>query len=1351
MSNNTSFTSPIFPANQAVAAFGTSKYMKVNFSNAAPFNFPSSYFTLSFWMRPNDQGTLIFYGDASQASLFDSQLTTMEIRTNGSMVEVSFMSTSEIPAYLSAPFFGNQAHYVAVTFRQEETNPGFVTCSLFIDDAPAVTKQILLRNSLDQRMFLPLYGPLYIGNHGPNQDNQIMFNDIFKGPITDVRVWMHPMNPEEILNDSFNELYGDEANLFLALPLNSDTFDPQTNTSLDLTGYYPASFHPVFDSPGFIYVGNFNGMPTELRTIEMWVRCNADANGYILSYGDFSNSHDHMNDTTNPLYWNYSGTLSINGRLTDISFHDGDWHHLAIVTTANSEIIYLDGFQKQITNITNSPLTPGQPFLLGAKNSDDFGQSFNGNIQELYIWHTALDADDILDRALQLLPDDSQIPNIAAYFPLNLDGPADEKLQTTSFGASSGLRYTSDIQPLSDGINWQRDQKISSRVSLTEDYSVVEAKLVAKPVYRISIKVSPKVSEIKISSPETIQITIDDVVTTLQPNNVLSAHPNIFSKLILSIPADDIRCPLLKLQTDLMPPDQFHYLFPDIEVHKKIVNLQPGQMASPDARSAMGIATTVTDDDLNNIQTAIQNISKSVQHTYNRRPHSIHRDRAILPVNMQHPHFKVEFTDNKPVYTPLSPEDVPALANAPGTIVKNTAGQEGFFDIATNYLLNASKIIVHTIETVEGEIVQSAENIGSDVAKTVDRVGEDIIHGDVLYAAQNLMQGGENLSKDLIMGAGGIAASTVYGAGRLIVLTIHTEIEIVQYVLSHTGDVGRVISAFLQKVGIEIKKAVSWLLDKLIWDEILITQKFILQTATSGFDKLITFINDLQTQGDAIFTNFSTNFQDDIESFIKTIKPLPKLTQPSPPLSHSSAIEKTDWLLNKVSKNVSSSSAFTIPLMTEAQNTIADQLFGIITTNFGDHGTKLADQLQTAKVDDFNSLFTAVSHTAEYLINAFLEIVKVSVTFCLNILKQIFDLMMQLMVSMINNVKSQLLAEWTIPVLGELYSTITAGETLSILGFSCLLVAIPTNMIIKSELGFIPFKPQTNTTERLATPISQNILSYASTYGALHILMAPVSMIMDIKSLIVNFNTETADIFKGFGTDIQQKDPKSIDVIFGLMNLSFSFISQFMANPIPPDQHYALPDPATKDNVLEAPNYWSHIIWVYQWFGIGPNIIGNLVLFGSFKAPLRTKVLGTIMACYNTAFGITHMALMARLDYADRQKINSLLVRVENHENVSDWPINQQNYYKWATDDGRITLHSENLGGLDFPDQNPLYRKTFGNIMDTIPEIGQIGSLPPLVKYTLGLSMIGTLLFDTLGHLGEGITVILRTENYELY
>lgn len=1345
-----SFTSPIFPSNQAVATFGKSKYMRVNFSNATD-NFPSAYFTISFWMRPDAQGTLIFYGDAEQASLFDSILTTMEIRVNGSNIEVQFVSTSNIPAYLSAPFVGNQAHYVAFTFRQEEVNPGFVTCNLFIDDADPVTQNILLTNAQNQRMFLPLNGPLYIGCKGPDSDNHIYYNDIFKGPITDLRVWEHPMSKGEILLDSFNELNGDENNLFLALPLNADTYDPDTNTSLDLADEHPVSFIQVYDSPGFIYVGNFNAMPTELRTIEMWVRCNADANGYILSYGDFSNSHDHMNDTTNPLYWNYSGTLSINGRSTDISFHDGDWHHLAVVTTANSEIIYLDGFQKQITNNANSPLTQGQPFLLGVKNSDDTDQAFNGLIQEVYIWHTALDADAILDRALQLPPDESEMPNIAGYFPLTLDGPVDEKLQATSFGASSGLRYTSDIQPLSDGINWQRDQRISSRVSLTEDYSVAEAKLAAKPVYRISIKVSPKVSEIKISSPETIQITIDDVVTTLQPNNVLSAKPNIFSKLILSIPADDIRCPLLKLQTDLMPPDQYHYLFPDIEVHKKIVNLQPGQMASQDARSAMGIAATVTDDDLNNIQTAIQNISKSVQHTYNRLPHSIHRDRAILPVNMQHPHFKVEFTDNKPVYTPLSPDDVPALANAPGTIVKNTAGQEGFFDIAKNYLLNASKIVVHTIQSVGGEIIRSAENIGSDLAKTVDRVGEDIIHGDIIYAGQDLMKGGENLQKDLVVDAAGIVLSAVVGAGQLIVLTIHTEIEIVQYVLSHTGDVGRVISAFLQKVGIEITKAVNWLMDKLKWDEILITQKFILQTATAGFDKFITFINDLQSQGDAIFTNFSTNFQADIESFINTIKPLPKLAQPSPPLSHSSAIEKTDWLLNKISKNVSSSSAFTIPLMTEAQNTIADQLLGIITTNFGDHGTKLADQLQTAKVDDFNSLFTAVSNTAEYLINAFLEIVKVSVTFCLNILKQVFDLMMQLMVSMINNVKSQLLAEWTIPVLGELYSTITGGETLNILGFSCMLVAIPTNMIIKSELGFIPFKPETTNTERLATPIPQNILSYASTYGAMQILLTPVSIIMDIKSLIVNFNTETADIFKGIGTNIQQKDPKSIDVIFGLMNLSFGFVSQFMANPIPPDQHYALPDPATKNNVLEAPNYWSHAIWVYQWFGIGPNIIGNLVLFGSFKAPLRTKVLGSIMACYNTAFGITHMALMARLDYADRQKINALLVRVENHENVSDWPADLQNYYKWATDDGRITLHSENLGGLDFPDQNPLYRKTFGNIMDTIPEIGQIGSLPPLVKYTLGLSMIGTLLFDTLGHLGEGITVIVRTENNELY
>lgn len=1351
MSDTLDVVYPDFSSDDAFATFGLAKYLR--FTAKA---FPSNNFTITFWLQPKDSGTILFYGNPEGASSFNSLNTTMELRQNGGGLEVDFKSASQNSTTVSIAIDVAGPHFIALRFSQTADQ---ATIQINIDNNATKSYSIQLINSESQAVTLPAGDILCIGTRTPDDEGHVSFSDLYTGIITDLRVWKHAMTEAEILEDSFREVYGDEHDLCLALPLDADNINIDINTADNLVGDIDddPKFSSVVDAPGWVVVDQFP-MPANTMTLEWWMRCGVNDFGYIVNYDDISNS-ENPNDASNNLIIAYSGGIQINNRSTGINFTDGEWHHIALVFTDTTEAYFLDGFQVGTTlpRSFDTLLTP-RKLIMGIQSTDVNDYAFSGQIQRFFTWNTALGADDILNRALLTDITTTQQTNIVAALPLT--SAKIINIPSTSYASSQGLLFKKDVLPLSDGINWFKDQKIFSRTALTDDYTLDGSnQIVTQSVYRISVSCSTLAQTIKISASEALIVTINDSLhASIGPGVVQTVTPNIYGKTQISFPAVDIHCPVIMVQTDLMDPLVYHYIFPDIEVHKTLVGMPAGTLSNPINKTALNIDSNLTTAQIDNFQTAIQNISATVQHTYNRTKHSITHDRKMLPLNMQDAHFKFDFgssTNKTFTYTAMQKSDViTAVGNAQKM---NIEPKQGFFADAIDKLHRAESIIVHTIENIGGTIVDGAEHIGKDVVGSVQQIGEDIAHGDLLYAAQDLIRGGENLTMDLTRTSAGVVTSVVQGSGQLIAITIQLGEDMYQYFISHTGDVGRIISALFQKISSSIDTVINWIKDKLPTADILNTYNALIAYFNSSFTNSSTILNTLKLNINDYLDGLTIGLQTSVDQMIKGYSMAPVASSKATHPAHSMAMEKAEWLLGKIHRSGGTGTTLQLPEGSSSQNANIDAICSAIYAQYGAEGEKLAGLFDKSQLSDYFTLIASGTNDANFILSGFWKLVQPLIASGMALAKTIIDKIIDMVIDMLTSIKNALQSTTNLGFVNNIFTFFTGDNSMSIMKLGAFLIAIPITMYAKSAYGSPPFETlataERNETILLSTPLPRSATDYATVYGILHLSLAPISLISDIKALVnvASDATVPQGALTGWVNRLNGNTMQSSaysDQVIAVLGAFLSVGAQFIGNPVPPNKPYALPLQSEKNDPHTAPNYYAHVVWLYQWFGWGGHNIPTFINMGLIKYPVPQKIISYAIPIYDTLFGAFHIYLMTALDAADRGRIKALYLDKDAGRILTS---DEVDYLKWASDDNTLTIWNSQTATLTIPVPSPLSRKTFGNICDCIPEISQLGLLPIFIRWTKGYSLLGTMLLDTFGQIGEGTTVLVRTKNNELY
>ena len=226
----------------------------------------------------------------------------------------------------------------------------------------------------------------------------------FNGDIDQVRIFSKALSSDEV-----STLYAETACVYTCT---TDTVDfPTTNLAYykldnsaeDETGSYdgtPTDINYTFGRFGQAAV--FNGSSSKIDTgississpfaVSMWI--NEDVLGSGVFFGNW-------NSTAADMYWQTTSDgrlrISIDGYSVDFFGTAGDvqintWHHIAVTLSGGVYEVYLDNVSLGTSTTSVTTFSSGQNFMIGNSSKPSTPIPFNGKIDQVRIFSSALDS-----------------------------------------------------------------------------------------------------------------------------------------------------------------------------------------------------------------------------------------------------------------------------------------------------------------------------------------------------------------------------------------------------------------------------------------------------------------------------------------------------------------------------------------------------------------------------------------------------------------------------------------------------------------------------------------------------------------------------------------------------------------------------------------------------------------------------------------------------------------------------------------------------------------------------------------------------------------------------------------------
>jgi len=321
---------------------------------------------------------------------------------------------------------------------------------------------------------------------------------------------------------------------------------------------------------------------------------------------------------------------------------------------------------------------------------------------------------------------------------------------------------------------WDPRLRIVSSSVLTEDYKVSRGEApVPVPVFRTTIGFSSVVEYVDVWASEEVTITVQNNAHVIDPVKPVRLSPSALSKLSISIPAKSLACPSLLLRTNLMDEVQRHTIIPDIDVHKKLQNLDKGELWK--ARAELGFDPTLEEHDVDDFQKAVTNIASLATPTYKVTTHGVHHDPTLNTEFMENQNFAIDFSTGTQTFIPIIEKKSAENNNDQHG---RGAGQ-GLFDNPFGFIENTVNTVTRvTVETVdntthiaEAAVTEAATEVVSttrDVVNTVADTTEDVVNTVV------------NTTED--------AANTVINQAETAVNTVNTAVNQVGDAIENTAE-----------------------------------------------------------------------------------------------------------------------------------------------------------------------------------------------------------------------------------------------------------------------------------------------------------------------------------------------------------------------------------------------------------------------------------------------------------------------------------------------------------------------------------------------------------------------------------
>jgi hypothetical protein len=397
--------------NKAVAFDGSTSYLKIDNG----FDFASNNFTIEFYAKRAELGraqTIISQGTDVNNSFsigFDAN-DKLEVKLGSKTTKTNPITDDTY-----------WVHY-AITYDKENST---------LETTARLTGDITLIG-LDSNFYTAYTGAgkTYIGKSAND-------NNFFNGSIHQFRIWNKVLSSPEVSSRINLNLHGKEAGLVGFWPMD----EGRGLLAEDISRFRhaevfagwelnPKSTAADFDGVNKCVLADTTGalsITAEMDlSLEFWFKTNGGQLQTFLSNGGamFTPNDDNRNgwniemNAQNEI-WVKNDSFAFEAVKTD--FADNKWHQFALVVNRlTSATAFIDGVQQEVTSSSNFQGFNAAKLAIGARYSqnglkDTLEQFFNGKIDEVRIWNTALLRDNIeLNQYNRLSGDEF---GLLAYYP----------------------------------------------------------------------------------------------------------------------------------------------------------------------------------------------------------------------------------------------------------------------------------------------------------------------------------------------------------------------------------------------------------------------------------------------------------------------------------------------------------------------------------------------------------------------------------------------------------------------------------------------------------------------------------------------------------------------------------------------------------------------------------------------------------------------------------------------------------------------------------------------------------------------------------------------------------------------
>ena len=555
---------------------------------------------------------------------------------------------------------------------------------------------------------------------------------------------------------------------------------------------------------------------------------------------------------------------------------------------------------------------------------------------------------------------------------------------------------------------------------LSQDYRMVNDKLEEFSSYRTILRFEPGAGEIEVSATDLTTIEVEDTLHEIDEVRSVTLKPNEFNLIMITSEADGIHTPGLKFRTSDMAENERVIIFPNQEAHQQITELEDGALwNATDAQGNLIVDREArSKEEVAQVQNTMQRVMATVSYAETTPLETIGNESAVRSTEQ----VVSSTTIDKP-WTLKWATVEESNATAP-----NTGRRQGLDE----KVIVKAPIEEKTISSDEwAQLVSQATPVdATDALEIFGRVGRKI--------------------KNTFKKAASVVIGKVKGVVHAIVETIDGFVDII---IDTVEKIAAVVESIVERVVEKIKQFIEFLQFLFNWDDILKTQRYLVNTVNGAFGFATQLAEEAKTHVSAFVDNLQDSVEDGMNELVTMLGGDPSEVKES----GFKLPEAAEWFLSKLTGGSKKSNAKPSPTLggNPEDDSPLESFMRHFLAAFED-ALGAAIRLPEGVIESIFSLITnplKPERALITLIEAFRDSIIQSLEAVENVALGLLDV-----VRLATEVFQKLLnAEIKIPFISDLFEFTGAGK-LTMLNLCTVLLAIPITVLSKIMFKERPFK-----------------------------------------------------------------------------------------------------------------------------------------------------------------------------------------------------------------------------------------------------------------------------------------------------